>query len=321
MHEREPLDDAPRSIASRVFPMALYGENAPEDEIGDVRSSDFGALRREDTWKAYDDALDPATMRVLVVGDIAEKDVLPLLGPTLGAWQAPRKAPPPNDVSPAVATASPRVVVVDRPGAQGLVMVGGEAPELGSPDWAPCVALRFLLGGSHGLLMKAFADAHISATPSPPSLAAKPSRSRAGLLAEVRSDEVAATIAAFLRTFGWTRDWTPPPETMSNVHRVLVDDEPMWRMTLGGGIDVLESLVVHGLPPSQLPGRRAELAAVTADDVRRVAARYFDPARMKIVVVGDWSQMRASVEALGLGPVELRDVEGKVLRVEPGGKP
>jgi hypothetical protein len=31
--------------------------------------------------------------------------------------------------------------------------------------------------------------------------------------------------------------------------------------------------------------------------------------------------MRASVEALGLGPVALRDVEGRVLRVETGAKP
>jgi zinc protease len=51
--------------------------------------------------------------------------------------------------------------------------------------------------------------------------------------------------------------------------------------------------------------------AVTRADVQRVARQYVDPSRMTIVVVGDLSKIRAGIEATGIGPVEIRDVEGR----------
>ena len=69
-------------------------------------------------------------------------------------------------------------------------------------------------------------------------------------------------------------------------------------------------------PARQLPHRlHQKIAAVTKDDVRRVARKYLDPAHLTIVVVGD----RKSIEGplAKLAPVELRDLDGDPLPRPP----
>jgi hypothetical protein len=56
--------------------------------------------------------------------------------------------------------------------------------------------------------------------------------------------------------------------------------------------------------------------AVTPDAVRALAQTRLAPDKTRAVVVGDWSKLKTELKALGWGPIEIRDVAGKVLRVE-----
>ncbi|HWX38764.1 MAG TPA: hypothetical protein VNY09_05955, partial [Candidatus Sulfotelmatobacter sp.] len=47
----------------------------------------------------------------------------------------------------------------------------------------------------------------------------------------------------------------------------------------------------------------AKIAAISADDVQRVAKKYIDPASMQIVAVGDAGKIKAVLEKYG--PVEM----------------
>ena len=53
------------------------------------------------------------------------------------------------------------------------------------------------------------------------------------------------------------------------------------------------------------------MAAITKDDVHRVARKYFDPAKLAMVVVGDQKSLRDGLDKIA--PVELRDLEGNPL--------
>jgi len=46
--------------------------------------------------------------------------------------------------------------------------------------------------------------------------------------------------------------------------------------------------------------------AVTPEDAHQAALSHIHPERMAIVVVGDADAVRAPLEALGIGPVEVR---------------
>ena len=69
----------------------------------------------------------------------------------------------------------------------------------------------------------------------------------------------------------------------------------------------LSELQVYGLPEDYHHGYRDRIRAVDVASVREAIRRDLHPARAAIVVVGDADQIAPEVEALGLGPVEIRD--------------
>ena len=57
----------------------------------------------------------------------------------------------------------------------------------------------------------------------------------------------------------------------------------------------------------------ARYAAVTAASAFAAARAHVEPGRMITVAVGDRAQIGAQLEALGRGPLELRDTDGRPL--------
>jgi predicted Zn-dependent peptidase len=66
---------------------------------------------------------------------------------------------------------------------------------------------------------------------------------------------------------------------------------------------------IYGFPADYWDSYPAKISAVTADDVQRVAKKYFDPAVMQVVAVGDAGKIKAVLEKFG--PVEVYDADGK----------
>ena len=73
----------------------------------------------------------------------------------------------------------------------------------------------------------------------------------------------------------------------------------------------LTQLVVYGLPDGYYHRYRDDMRAVTVDAAVDAARRHIRPAAAQIVVVGDASQVAGPLEALGVGPVEVRPVQPK----------
>ena len=73
----------------------------------------------------------------------------------------------------------------------------------------------------------------------------------------------------------------------------------------------LAELAVFGLPDSYITDYTKKIAAVTKDDVRRVARKYLDPDHLTIVVVGDRKTLAEPLAKLA--PVEKRDLDGNPL--------
>jgi zinc protease len=315
-HESESADDAPRSIASRVVPMALYGSPPLDEETKDLRSTDIGALRRDEIADAYAAALDPSSAVLVVIGDATEATVKPLLEKSFGQWHGHGKPASRKVTHLPVATSAPRLVVVDHPGAQSLVTFGGEGPAYTSPDWAPSVALRMIVNGSKGRAASALHDvgAHGSAF----TLVANPAAPRVAFTTEVATGRTAEALADIDHLMRAMKGGQISDGEVDDGRRPILLDEAAWTWTLAGETDTMEGLVVQGLPPEDVARRTARFLAIKADDVRRVAARYLDPDRMKIVVVGDWSKLREPLTGLGWGPIELRNTAGAVMNTEPG---
>ena len=73
-------------------------------------------------------------------------------------------------------------------------------------------------------------------------------------------------------------------------------------------------LLRFGLPMTYYDDYVTKVMAVTVQDVQRVARQYLLPDRFTVVVVGDLATIRPGVEALNLGPISVRDLNGNEVR-------
>jgi zinc protease len=143
-------------------------------------------------------------------------------------------------------------------------------------------------------------------------LVGNPSAPRVAWSAEVATPRTAEALTAIDRSMRAMKTADVAQAELDDARRPLLGEQTSWVTSLTGETDVMNGLVVQQVPPSDLPKRAARLRSVTVDDVRRVAASYLDPDRMKVVVVGDWSKLREQLVALGWGPIEVRDSSGVV---------
>jgi predicted Zn-dependent peptidase len=74
----------------------------------------------------------------------------------------------------------------------------------------------------------------------------------------------------------------------------------------------IQELELYGLPPDYFDQYRQRIAAVTKEDIARVAQKYVDPDRSVILVVGKASEVREPLQSLGYR-VGVFDIEGRPL--------
>jgi zinc protease len=81
--------------------------------------------------------------------------------------------------------------------------------------------------------------------------------------------------------------------------------------TAGQLASQMTALAVYDLPPTELDGFVAKIAAVNKEQVRQMARKYFRPDNLLIVVVGDRTSNEAALRKIA--EVERRDLDGGII--------
>jgi len=76
----------------------------------------------------------------------------------------------------------------------------------------------------------------------------------------------------------------------------------------------MAELFVYGLPNDYFQKLPAAYAAVTPEAVSKAAQDYIHPENVVLVAVGDRAKIQADLEKLDLGPIELRDASGDLVK-------
>jgi len=71
----------------------------------------------------------------------------------------------------------------------------------------------------------------------------------------------------------------------------------------------LEDLVVYNLPEDAYAKFVSAVTSVTSADLQKLAARYIQPDKMAVVVVGDRKSIEGPIRQLNLGPVSLITID------------
>jgi zinc protease len=67
----------------------------------------------------------------------------------------------------------------------------------------------------------------------------------------------------------------------------------------------LEEQIVYSLPDEYFPSFMRSVTKVTNADVQQVAAKYVQPDKFAVVVVGDRKVIEDEIKALNLGPIQV----------------
>ncbi len=295
--------DQPHAMAAKAFAPVFWGTHpyghyllGTEDSIGAMRPRDLAAFHAAH-WR-------PGGAELVVVGDVTEADLRSLLERSLGAWKPAKQAAP---LAPEPGAAPKRVVLIEKKDApQVYLLLGMPGLRRSSPDFVPATVAFQVLGG--GMSSRLFRNLREEKGYTYGVYARSDSRKLAGasfIAGSVKADVAGPALSETLSELG-RLGGTPVPESeLADAKNALVRSLPADFATAGAIAGRLAELAVHGLPDRYWNEYADLVRKVTADDVRRVARQYLDPAKLTIVMVGS-PDAASQLRGLPLGPIEVR---------------
>lgn len=306
--------DQPGAVAALVTSKVVYPETHPyHDPLGGDSASTAGldSAMVRDFWQR---AADPRRATLIVTGDISLAEARGLAQAKFGSWRAPARplvAPAPSTV-PAAPKQASRIVLVDKPGAaQSVISIGAPGVERTTPDYPAITLMNTILGGSFSSRLNDVLREQKGYTYGAGSgfgWQPIPGAFQAG--AQVRTNVTDSSLAIFFEEFRRIRDSAVSDVELERGRSYLALGALSDFETTGDVAGQLAGLNVFGLPLGTIPADIAAISKLTAADVQRAARKYIDPEHLTVVIVGDIATIRPGIEALGLGPIEVRDYNG-----------
>jgi zinc protease len=302
-------------LASDAFIRAAFDSTAPFSRPPAGTLSTIGGLTRDDVASWHRTMYAPAGATLLLVGDITPTEARSVARQAYGNWAATRMAmvPVTNPIRQRTGT---RVILVDRPGSvQSSIVIGQAGFQATDPDYISMLALNHVLGGAvssrlntnlrekHGYTYGIFSGLDL-----------RPGAGAFQLQSEVRTNATDSALAEAIGEYHRIVNEPVPAAELQGAVNNLVSGFPNAVQSVQGLTGRLQNLIVWGLPMDFYATYRERLAAVTPEDVRRVATGKLTPENLVVVVAGDVAKIEAPIRARNLGTVEVWDPSGNKVR-------
>lgn len=297
-------NDEPDAIAGRALMRAIYGEH-PLGRYPTVET--LQAVDRDDLIAFHRRHFHPNQLWLAVSGDFRREELLPRLEELFGDW--PSAAVDQQPIPPIGDPPPPAVRVAEKTIPQTTILIGELGIDKDDPDLHAVRVMNYILGGggfnsrlmreirsNRGLAYSVYSTYQVGRRLPGPFLAGTETKTSSTLEAvglirqimeEMRSQpvtEAELTLAreSLINSFVFA---------FTDTHSVVTQQMRLdW----------------FDYPPDYLATFRDKVAAVTADDVLRVARQHLNPERQTIVLVGQRAQM-GDLTTLGLPVKEVRE--------------
>jgi len=203
----------------------------------------------------------------------------------LGGWAAGA----PATVNPPTPVNHRQMALIDRPDAvQSSLRVGLPVADPSSPDWIRLNVTDALLGGSFGSRITSNIREDKGYTYSPGSFVGRwPKVALWVELADVTTNVTGASLKEIFYETERLRNEAPPEKELNGIKNNMVGIFTIQNSSRYGVISQLQFVDQYGLGDAYLSGYVKNVLAVTPEQVKATAAKYLDPSRMTITVVGD----------------------------------
>ncbi len=280
-----------RLVFSRQHPLGRPVQGLPET----VQALDPSLLRA-----FHERFYRPENAHLIAVGDVSAADLLPRLERVLSGWQR-GAAPVVSLPDPPAHQESTRVYVIDRPGAtQSQIRIGHVGVERTHADYFPLLIMNMILGGqfTSRLNMNLREEKGYSYGAGSTFQMGRMAGSFVAS-AGVQTVVTAESVIEMMKEVREIRDArAPTAEEVAAARTSIIRREPLLLETNQQIANRLQVLIQYALPLDYFDRYTESIAAVTVEDVQRVAREYLHPDRFVIVVVGDRSAIEEKLLSL-----------------------
>jgi predicted Zn-dependent peptidase len=222
-----------------------------------------------------------------------------------------------KDIPTVAAQGSPRVFLIDKPGAQQSLILAGElAPPTTAPNNLEINPMNDAFGGQFTarLNMNLREDKHWAYGAysfSQDALGQRPFM----LYAPVQTDKTVESAAEVLKEAKAVVG--DKPLTAAEIAKVKdsnVRSLPGAYETAGAVLGALQDNALYGRPDDYVATLKQRIEAQTDDGVRAAATEVVHPNALTWVIVGDLAKIEAGIRGLNIGPVQVIDADGKPVK-------
>lgn len=304
-------DQAP-IMANIRFSGFVYG-GTPYGHAVQGSDASVATMTRDDVRRFHARHYIPNNTSLIVAGDVDADEIVEMARKTFGSWKK-GTAVPDVTVSPKASDGS-RIYLIDRPAAvQSEIRVGHAGVARSNDDYFPVLVMNTVLGG--------ISSARIYQN----------LREKRGYTYSVQSQfQFRRGPGPFVVSTPVRNEVTTPSvrvilDELRRIRTGDVSDDELQRAksnrmgifpaTVEGAANIANRVIdmeVFGLSDDYFDKYRERIAAVTKNDVVRVANQYVNPDRASIVIVGRASEIASSLRELEI-PVDVYDIEGKLLQ-------
>ena len=292
-------DEDPATVAWRLFRPAVFGDH-PYANSGEGTLESVTGLVRADIQAWHAGNFHKSNMMVSVVGDITAEEAIKLVDDAFGALPA-GEVKNAVDVGPGLTV--PQVVRSHMDVPQGTVLMGHLGFSRHDEDYYPMLVMNEILGGSV-LTSRLGLDV----------------REKHGLVYDVRSvnsplphngmfyvsfatdnTKVEFALELVRKHLNRIRDEAVSVEEFEDAKAYLIGSFPLRMDSNGKLLNMLSLMQGEDLGVDYLQEWPRRIAAVTLEDVRRVARRLIQPGGMVLAVVGRDAGMEGGGDRQGTG--------------------
>jgi zinc protease len=273
----------PSQIAARDFHQVFFGPH-PYAHDTDGDGPGLTSINRNDLVNFAASHWVRNGAKIAVAGDLNTATLTALIKSTFGPLRATAVPPPPNPT---------------RLGAPGLHEFKMDVPQpnavfalpgllRSNPDYLPVYVANYILGGG-GFSSRLTNEVREKRGLTYDISTDVPALRKAGLIegtVATRADAMNQTLAAVRDTMTKFSAEGPTQQELDDAKTYLTGSYPLSFSSNAGIAGQLSAFQRAGMPVDYVAKRNSLINAITLDDVKRVAKKYFDPKRMTVVVAG-----------------------------------
>ncbi|MBW4890494.1 insulinase family protein [Mucilaginibacter sp. HMF5004] len=293
------------AIASRITNALAYGKDHPNGEFETEET--VKALTIQDIKDAYASYITPSRAYITIVGDIKPLEAKALVTEVFGTWKGKILTVPKFATVNNPSTTEIDVVNVPSAVQSEIKVVNLVDLKKNDPDLFPVLLANYILGGgAESRLFMNLREKHGFTYGAYSSTGSGRWQSLFNASASVRNAKADSAIMEFLKEIKRIRTEKVSAEELANAKALYAGSFALGLEDPARTATFASNIILNDLPADFYKTYLQKVNAVTADDILRVAQKYFSAGNSRITVAGNTAQMLDGIKKIGL-PVKMYD--------------